>query len=393
MMKLYHAHLFPMDAPEIPDGWLEIDRGRITAMGEGLPPVSPEDLDLQGAQVLPGFIDAHTHLGIIEDDICFEGDDCNEHTDPFTPHLRAIDGINPMDRCFEEAHQRGITTVLSAPGSANVCGGSIAAIKTAGVCVDELLLCEPGIKFALGENPKSVYSEQEDAPATRMATAAILREGLLTAKRYLEDLDAYEADREACSRPELDFKSEALLPLLRGDQLAFFHCHRADDLFTALRISREFQLKPVLIHATEGYLAASQLSASHVPVILGPLLCNRCKPELKGAIPENAARLHEAGVRLAICTDHPELPIQLLPLSALTAVKHGLPREAALRAITLEAAEIAGISARVGSLTPGKDADLQIYPPHEDPLSLEAEPAAVMISGVWIKHPSENTSV
>lgn len=324
-MKLYHAHIYPMDREPIENGWVSIQDGRITELGQGEIFPSPEDRDLAGGMLLPGFVDAHTHLGIIENGIGFEGDDCNEASDPFTPQLRAIDGINPMDRCFAEARRRGITAVLSSPGSANACGGQIAAIKTVGRRIDSMLIRTAGVKFALGENPKSVYNDRDETPITRMATAALIREGLAAARRYRSDLAAHEADPENLDAPEFDAKHEALLPLLRGECKAFFHCHRADDMFTALRIAKEFSLDPVLIHGTEGHLIADLLAPEKTGVIIGPLLCDRCKPELNHAELHNGAELHRNGVPIAICTDHPEVPLQYLPLSAAAAVKGGLP--------------------------------------------------------------------
>lgn len=235
------------------------------------------------------------------------------------------------------------------------------------------------MKFALGENPKSVYNDRDETPVTRMATAALIREGLAAARRYRSDLAAHEADPENLDAPEFDAKHEALLPLLRGECKAFFHCHRADDMFTALRIAREFGLDPVLVHGTEGHLIADLLAPEGVGVIIGPLLCDRCKPELVHAELKNGAELHRNGVPIAICTDHPEVPLQYLPLSAAAAVKGGLPYDAALYAITLGAARLAGIDDRVGSITPGKDADLQCY--REDPLNFLTEPEWVMIDG------------
>ena len=208
-MKLYHAHIYPMDREPIENGWVSIQDGRITELGQGEIFPSPEDRDLAGGMLLPGFVDAHTHLGIIENGIGFEGDDCNEASDPFTPQLRAIDGINPMDRCFAEARRRGITAVLSSPGSANACGGQIAAIKTVGRRIDSMLIRTAGVKFALGENPKSVYNDRDETPITRMATAALIREGLAAARRYRSDLAAHEADPENLDAPEFDAKHEA----------------------------------------------------------------------------------------------------------------------------------------------------------------------------------------
>lgn len=385
-MKLYHATIHTMNpnGDILQNGWVELSGGKITALGTGEPDHTPEDLDLQGGTLLPGFVDAHTHLGIIENGMDFEGDDCNESTDPFLPHLRALDGINPMDLCFEEAMSRGITSVLTSPGSANAAGGSIVALKTLGRRVDDMVIRTVGRKFALGENPKSVYNDRDETPVTRMATAALIREGLAGARRYQSDYAAYEADPENIDAPEFDAKHESLLPLLRREEKAFFHCHRADDMFTALRIAKEFDLTPVLVHATEGYLVADLLAKEGVSAITGPTICDRCKPEMRALRLENAAALHAQGVPIAICTDHPVIPIQYLPLSALAAVKGGLPMEDALLAITRSAAEIAGIADRVGSIEIGKDADLQLYPDC-NPLELLSEPDWVMIDGTIIR--------
>ncbi len=371
------------NSAEVTDcGWIEVNDGKITAVGSGVPDSLTEDsIDAKGGIVLPGFIDAHTHLGIIEDGLDFEGDDCNESTDPFTPQMRAIDGINPFDRCFEEARMRGITAAASCPGSANACGGEICVIKTAGRRVDDMLVRTCGIKFAMGENPKRVYSDKNETPMTRMAVTAIIREGLYKTRRYSHDMDSYYSDNENYEPPEYDIKCEALMPLLDRKQKAFFHCHRADDICTAIRIAKEFSLDPVIIHGTEGHKIADIIAEEEVPVICGPIICDRCKPEMRGLELENAKVLHENGVKIAICTDHTVIPIQYLPLSAQAAVKGGLDREEALRALTVVPAEILGIEDVAGTLTKGKDADIQIYPKGCDPLDLMSEPLLVMING------------
>ena len=386
-MLIYNAEIITMDGTGIiKKGWLETDGGNIGAVGEGNPENIPEDsLDAQGGLILPGFIDAHTHLGIIEDGVDFEGDDCNESTDAFTPQMRTVDGINPFDRCFEEARMRGITTVASCPGSANACGGEISVIKTAGRRIDDMLIKTCGMKFALGENPKRVYSEKGTTPVTRMATAAIIREGLYKSRRYAHDMDIYYSDNENYEPPEYDIKCEALMPLLERKQKAFFHCHRADDICTAMRIAKEFSLELVIIHGTEGYKIADILGEEEVPVICGPLICDRCKPEMRGLELKNAAILAENNVKLAICTDHTVIPIQYLPISAQAAVKGGLDMEKALRSLTIDAAEILGVDDVTGSLTAGKDADIQLYRKGESPLDLMSEPVLVMIDGEIIK--------
>lgn len=380
-MKIYNVQIKTMEKRRsIENGWIEIENGKITAVEEGSPDaVGTEDIDGQGRLLIPGFIDAHTHLGIIENGIDFEGDDCNEATDPFTPQLRTIDGINPMDRCFEEAYKRGITSAVVAPGSANPCGGEIIAVKTYGRRVDDMIIKPVGIKFALGENPKRVYNDRDETPVTRMATAALIREGLTKAKRYLADIDAYEIDKEHNDMPEFDLKNHALIPLLRREISAHFHCHRADDMFTAVRIAKEFDLKLVIVHATEGHLIADILGTEKLSAISGPVICDRCKPEMKGLELKNTAELVKNGVKTSICTDHPVIPIQYLPASAAMAVKGGLDSDSALEAITINAAEIAGIDDTTGSIAVGKDADLQLY--CGNPLDIMNDPELVMING------------
>lgn len=386
-MLIYNAKIYTMtSAGTIGCGWIETNGSEITALGEGTPADIPADaVNAQGGTVLPGFIDAHTHLGIIEDGLDFEGDDCNETTDPFTPQMRAIDGINPFDRCFDEARMRGVTSAAVCPGSGNACGGNICVIKTAGRRVDDMLIKTCGIKFALGENPKRVGNDREDTPVTRMATVALIREGLYKARRYAHDMDSYYSDNENCTPPEYDAKCEALLPLLDRKHKAFFHCHRADDICTAMRIAKEFSLDAVIVHGTEGYKIADIIAEEELPVICGPIICDRCKPEMKGLELKNAAELVKGGVKTAICTDHTVIPIQYLPLSAQAAVKGGLEYEQALRALTSAPAEILGIDENTGSLAAGMDADIQLYRRGDDPLGLMSEPALVMISGETVR--------
>lgn len=385
-MLIYNAEIYT-GMEIIPLGWIEIKDTKISAVGTGIPETIPENsINADGGTVYAGFIDAHTHLGIIEDGIDFEGDDCNESTDPFTPQMRTIDGINPFDRCFEEARTRGITTVASSPGSANPCGGEICAIKTAGRRIDDMLIKNVGIKFALGENPKNVYNGREETPITRMAITAIIREGLYKSKRYTHDMDSYYSDSDNYDPPEYDIKCEALMPLLDRKQKAFFHCHRADDICTAMRIAKEFSLDAVIIHGTEGYKVADIIAEEEIPVICGPIICDRCKPEMRGLEVKNAYEMNKSGVKIAICTDHTVIPIQYLPLSAQVAVKGRLDFNEAIKALTVNPAEILGISDRVGSIAEGMDADLQIYHKGENPFDVMTEPFFVMIDGKIIRN-------
>ncbi len=384
-MKIYNVKINTMDNGRIiENGWVEIENGKFSGVCEGSPESTcPGDIDGGGRLLIPGFVESHSHLGIIENGIDFEGDDCNEATDPFTPQLRAIDGINPLDRCFEEAYSRGITCAVIAPGSANPCGGEIVACKTFGRRIDDMLVKTVGVKFALGENPKNVYHDRDETPVTRMATAAVIREGLFKAKKYLEAVEEHRKNPDENDEPEFDIKSHSLMPLLRKEISAHFHCHRADDIFTALRIGKEFDINVVLVHATEGHLIADILGEERARAVSGPVICDRCKPEMKGLEIKNTFALHAKGVSASICTDHPVIPVQYLPASAAVAVKGGLDRQSALEAITITAAKNADIDHITGSITVGKDADLQLY--SSDPLELLSEPELVMINGKTVK--------
>lgn len=380
-MLLIHGMIHTMEGETYTDGFVHIDGTKIQTAGEmsSLPEIPEDVIDLKGAHVYPGFIDAHSHIGICEDGLGFEGEDVNEETHPLTPQLRAIDAVNFLDDCFKEAVAAGITTVLTGPGSANPIGGQWVAMKTFGHSMEEMTIKEPvGMKFAFGENPKSCYNAKSMAPVTRMATAALIRKQLQKARNYIEDIKRAAEDEEL-DEPEYDDKCEALIPVLNRGIKAFMHAHRADDILTAVRIAKEFNLDYVIVHATEGYKIADILAKENAAVITGPIICDRSKPELKGLTPKNTALLYEKGLSCAVCTDHPVIPIQYLPLSAAICVKEGLPREEAIRAMTIRAAQIAGIDERVGSILPGKDADLAVF--SEDPLLVASSPSLVVING------------
>lgn len=377
-MYIYNAEIHTMEGVKPFIGYVGFENGKITSVGEGEPADIPSDsFDADGKKLFPGFIDPHSHIGLIGDGMGVEGEDVNEDTDPVTPHLRTIDGINCFDRCFSDAVACGVTTAVTGVGSSNPIGGDFIAVKTHGRCADEMLIRKVGIKFALGENPKSAFSDKDTAPVTRMATAAIIREALFKAKRYLDDKNfAIENDE---SLPEFDIKSEALIPLFEHKLKAHFHCHRADDIMTAVRISKEFGLDYVLVHCTEGHKIADILGRENASALTGPIICDRGKPELAELTTANAGALDRHGVKVAICTDHPEIPVQYLPTSAAYCVKAGLPKEEAMKALTINAAEIIGIADRVGSIKVGKDADFAIF--DGDPLEIMTNCSAVFIDG------------
>lgn len=379
-MLIINAHILPMEGQDIEKGYLHIENGKIRALGPmEEAPQDAEVYDAAGTFALPGFVDAHCHLGICGDSVGYEGDDCNEMSEPVMPQLRAIDGVNPMDRYFAESAAAGITTVLTGPGSANPIAGQFIAMKTTGRRIDDMALKNPAcMKFSLGENPKMTYNEKHETPMTRMATAALIREELYKAKEYL-DKQTKAAEDEDADAPDYDAKLEALLPVLKRELSAHFHAHRADDILTAIRIAKEFNLDYVIVHGTDGHLIADILAEEGARVICGPLLTDRSKPELFHQKLENPAILAKAGVQVAICTDHPELPAEYLPLSAAMAVRAGMDPEEALRAITINAARIAGIDNRVGSLKPGKDADIVLCSAH--PFDMSCKVQAVFIDG------------
>ena len=380
-MVITNAYIYPVEGDPIPQGYLRFSE-TIEAFGpmtEYVPAENEQTLDAGGEWLLPGLVDIHTHLGLFGDGVGFEAEDCNEIGEPITPHLRAVDGINPMDATFQESLEAGITTVAVAPGSANPIGGQIAAIHTAGRRVDDMVIQAPlAMKFALGENPKTCYHDRDETPATRMATAAMIRQALLEAAAYGRKKAAAEENPEL-DPPDFDMKHEALLPVLRREIQAHFHAHRLDDVFTAIRIAKEFSLNYVIVHGTESYLAADILAEEGTRVVTGPNLLDRCKPELKNMTFGGPAELTKAGVLCSICTDHPETPLKYLTICAAVAQKSGLSREDAIRAITIYPARIAELDDRIGSLKPGKWADLALF--DGDPLELTSSCTGVFIQG------------
>lgn len=316
-------------------------------------------LDAAGGWVLPGIIEAHCHMGITEEKKGMEGDDCNETVDPVTPWLRAIDAINSMDAAFDDAVRAGITAAMIGPGSSNVVGGQFALVKTRGRRIDDIIVKAPAaMKVAFGENPKVNYSGQGKSPSTRMAIAGMLRRELFEAKEYLERKKQAQEQGEYFQE---DFTKECWIPVLRREIPLKAHVHRVDDIFTAIRIAREFDLCMTLDHCSEGHLIAQELAAEGYPAIVGPDLTSRNKIEVQNVAFKTAGVLARAGVLVAVTTDHPVSQIQSLPLCAGLAVKAGLPMEQGLRAITVNAARICGVADRMGTLEPGKDADVAVF--------------------------------
>ncbi len=381
MMLIKGGKVFTMEGEILDGGFVLIEKGKISKVGQGEPPKRYLDtaqlIDAEGMYVMPGFVDAHCHIGLFEDGIGFEGEDGNEATDPITPHLRAIDAINPMDRAFEEAVRGGVTTAVTGPGSANVLGGEFVAIKTVGGSVEDMVIKNPvAIKCAFGENPKRVYYEKKTAPMTRMATAALLREALMKAKRYME---RKERAKEENKQPELDVKMESLVRVLRKELPLKAHAHRADDIMTALRIAREFDIDITIEHCTEGHRITETLVREGRGLVVGPGLTSRSKYELRDLTFKTPGILAAAGLDIAIMTDHPVIPIQYLPVCAALAVKEGMDEYKALEAITINAARISGIADRVGSLLPGKDADIAIFDGH--PFNYTTKVRYVIVNG------------
>lgn len=395
MLLIRNGKVLTMTGIDYDNGYVLIDEGKIVEVGKGKKNYrGKKDLDIidaEGKYVLPGFIDAHCHVGMWEDAVGFEGDDGNEMTDPVTPHLRAIDAVYHLDRCFREALENGVTTVVTGPGSANVMGGQFAALKTFGRRIEEMIIKDPvAIKIAFGENPKTVYNERKQMPTTRMATAALLRESLLKAKEYKELLDKYESDPEENDKPEYDIKLDALLQVLNKEIPLKAHAHRADDILTAIRIAKEFDVRLTIEHCTEGHLIKEILVEEGVQAVVGPFLSDRSKVELRNLSLKTPGILEKAGVKIAIMTDHPCTPIQYLSLCAAMAVKEGMSEEEALKAITINAAELTGIDDRVGSIKVGKDADIVIFEGH--PLEIKSKVMTTIINGKIVYERAGNES-
>lgn len=377
MLLIKNGHIKTMAGPDLANGCVLVDdNGKISAVAEHLDaPEGAQVIDAGGRLVTPGCVDAHCHIGLDNEGMGWEGEDCNEIVDPLTPQLRAIDSINPQDEAFGLALRGGVTCACTGPGSANVVGGTFAVIKLAGKRVDNMIVKEPAaMKCAFGENPKICYgSASKKAPMTRMGTAALLREILFKARRYRDD-------KAAGKDPAFDMKLEAMIPVINGEIPLKAHAHRADDILTAVRIAREFGVKMTLDHCTDGSLIADELGKEGLPAFVGPTLGSKSKIELVNKSFKTPADLYAAGVSVSIITDAPVIPLQYLPMCAGLAVNAGLDKEVAWRAITITPATELGVADRVGSLEPGKDGDIVIWT--ADPLcTVGGEAAATVING------------
>lgn len=381
MLLLKNGNVMTMAGPAFV-GDVAIENGKIVAVGQSLSYSDAEVRDVTGMTVMPGIVDPHCHIGMWEDAMGFEGADGNECTNPITPELRAIDAINPYDRCFEEAAAGGVTTCVTGPGSANVIGGQFVAIKTYGDSVEDMVLRFPvAVKAAFGENPKRVYNGKNQTPSTRMATAALMRKALIEAQEYNEKLEKGKADPE--KMPERNLGKEILARVIRRELPMKIHAHRADDILTAIRICREFKLRYTLDHCTEGYLITDKLkealSEDCEGIIVGPLLTERSKIELKNLSFKAPKVLEQAGIEYAMMTDHPVTPEQYLPICTAVAVREGASEEGALKAITINAAKITGIADRVGSIEVGKDADIAVFSGH--PFDFRSRCVLTLVNG------------
>lgn len=357
-MVIINGKIFPMEGENIDCGYLRTKGKIIEEIGsmENFKERKGEEiLDVDGAWVLPGLIESHAHIGITEEKWGAIGDDCNEETNPLTPTLRAIDAVNPMDPAFHDAIKAGITSVMTGPGSANVVGGQFVFMKTQGRCVDNMVIkCPAAMKVAFGENPKTTYGNQNMLPSTRMGTAALLRKVLFEAVQYKKDKEGGKLEKD-------DFEMEPWIPVLNKEIPLKAHAHRADDILTAIRIAKEFNVDITIDHGTEGHLIADEIKESGFPVIVGTDLTSRSKLEVQNMDFKTNKIIHDADILFSITTDHPVALIQYLPICASLAVREGLPVEAALKAITINAAKICRVDDRVGSLKEGKDADIVIF--------------------------------
>ncbi|GLJ80939.1 amidohydrolase [Microbacterium imperiale] len=392
ILAVVNGRIVPVSAPVIEQGTVIVEDGVITAVGDSdiAVPDGAEIVDAGGRWVLPGFVEAHGHLGVHEDGEGWSGNDTNEMTDPNGARFRALDGIDIDEVGFRDALRGGVTSVVIKPGSGNPIGGRTVAIKTwGGRTVDEQVIAENvSVKSALGENPKRVYGDKKQTPSTRLGVASVLREAFVAAQNYVAKRDAAAAKGEPFER---DLGKETLAQVLDGTLLWDQHSHRHDDIVTAIRLAEEFGYRLVVNHGTEGHKIADVLAEKNIPVIFGPMLTSRSKVELRDRAIGALALIAEAGVTVAITTDHPVVPIDQIRLQAILAVREGLPATVALEALTTNPASILRLDERVGALEPGRDGDIVIW--SGDPLAVESRVEHVIIGGTTVLEPAPDGDV
>jgi len=392
ILAVVNGRIVPVSAPAIDGGTVVVEDGIITAVGgpETTLPEGAEVIDAAGRWVLPGFVEAHGHLGVHEDGEGWSGNDTNEMTDPNGARFRALDGIDIEEVGFRDALRGGVTSVVIKPGSGNPIGGRTVAIKTwGGRTVDEQVFAEDvSVKSALGENPKRVYGDKKQTPSTRLGVASVLREAFVDAQNYVAKRDAAAAKGEPFDR---DLGKETLAQVLDGTLLWDQHSHRHDDIVTAIRLAEEFGYRLVVNHGTEGHKIADVLAEKGIPVIFGPMLTSRSKVELRDRAIGALALIAAAGVTVAITTDHPVVPIDQIRLQAILAVREGLPAEVALEALTTNPASILRLGDRVGALEAGRDGDIVIW--SGDPLAIESRVEHVVIGGATVLEAGDDGDV
>lgn len=391
-MIITNGKIYTMEDEQgiIENGFVKLKDGKIQEVGEMSNLTSTdgyEIIDANGGYVLPGIIDAHAHIGMCADSTGWQDVDINEMTEPVTPELRAIDAINPMARSFEEAYNMGITSVVTGPGSANLIGGQLAAIKTYGKRIENMIIKAPvAMKMALGENPKRVYGQSKSkSPMTRMSSASIIRQTLFEATEYMNLKENFEnsENQDLSKKPKLNFRLESLIPVLKREIPAHIHAHKADDIYTAIRIAKEFNLDLVIVHGSEGHIIIDELKEEGFGVISGPHMTDRTKPEVKNKTFATPGILANAGLVTSITVDHPVVTLDNLLICAGLALREGMSEMDTLKAITINGAKNARIEDRVGSLKIGKDADIAVFDKH--PLDLQTATTCVLIDGKRIK--------
>ena len=378
MIRIQNGLLHTVECGSYENGYVDVENGKIVGFGAlcDAPAYSGEIFDAEGGFIFPGMIDAHSHIGISEEGKRWEGEDCNETTNPITPDMRVMDGFYPFDIAIPKARRAGITTVNACPGSTNVIGGQTAAVKLYGTDIADMVIKTPAaMKCAMGENPKRNYGESGGStPMTRMAIAAIFRRTMIEATRYMSKKDKGE--------DVFDAKYEALIPLLKREIPMHVHAHRSDDILTAIRLAKEFDLRCVTVHTTGGSDIIEQIARAGIMPIVGPCIGPAGKPETVGGNLAMCAELARAGVEFTLTTDHDVCALWMLPYFASLAVREGLDEQAAFRAITLNGAKVCGIEDRVGSIKVGKDADIVVFSGH--PFHYLTKTRAVFMDGIRV---------